>query len=73
MENKTDRIYLATGAAGFLGSNICAQLLEQGAKVSALVLPNDKSANYIPEAVEVIEGNLCDEESLELFFLSPAG
>ena len=37
------RIYLVTGAAGFLGSNICAQLLEKGEKVRALVLPNDKS------------------------------
>ena len=24
-----DRIYLLTGAAGFLGSNICAQLLAE--------------------------------------------
>ena len=26
-----ERIYLLTGAAGFLGSNICLQLLEKGA------------------------------------------
>lgn len=44
-----NRIYLVTGAAGFLGSNICLQLLEQRAKVRALVLPNDKSVKYIPE------------------------
>lgn len=67
--NAGNRIYLVTGAAGFLGSNICAQLLEQGAKVRALVLPNDKSAKYIPEVVEIVEGNLCDEESLEPFFI----
>ena len=35
-----NRIYLVTGAAGFLGSNVCAQLLEKGEKVRALVLPN---------------------------------
>ena len=33
-----DRYYLLTGAAGFLGSNICAQLLAEGKKVRALVL-----------------------------------
>ncbi len=72
-ENKVNRIYLVTGAAGFLGSNICAQLLEQGAKVRALVLPNDKSAKFIPEAVEVVQGNLCDADSLEHFFAVPEG
>ena len=62
------RIYLVTGAAGFLGSNICAQLLEKGEKVRALVLPNDKSVKYIPEEVEICLGDLCDVESLEKFF-----
>ena len=38
-----ERYYLLTGAAGFLGTNICMQLLEKGCKVRALVLPNDKS------------------------------
>lgn len=68
-----NRIYLVTGAAGFLGSNICVQLLEQDKKVRALALPNDKSAKYIPEAVEVVLGNLCDKESLEPFFAVPDG
>ena len=68
-----NRIYLVTGAAGFLGSNVCAQLLEQGAKVRALVLPNDKSVKYIPKEVEVVLGDLCDAESLEPFFSIPAG
>lgn len=68
-----DTIYLVTGAAGFLGSNVCAQLLEKGEKVRALVLPNDKSVRFIPEAVEVCLGDLCDIESLEPFFAVPEG
>lgn len=68
-----ERIYLLTGAAGFLGSNICLQLLEKGVKVRALVLPGDKSAKFIPQDVEVVYGDLCDADSLEPFFTVPAG
>ena len=67
------RIYLLTGAAGFLGSNICAQLLAEGKKVRALVLPGDKSVKFIPEEVEVVFGDLCDADSLEPFFTVPEG
>ena len=66
-----ERYYLLTGAAGFLGSNICLQLLEKGCKVRALVLPNDKSVKYIPENVEVVLGDLTDAPSLEPFFTVP--
>lgn len=68
-----DRYYLLTGAAGFLGTNICMQLLEQDCKVRALVLPGDASVKYIPEAVEVVFGDLCDAGSLEPFFAIPEG
>lgn len=68
-----ERYYLLTGAAGFLGSNICAQLLAEGKKVRALVLPNDKSVRFIPKEVEVIIGDLCDADSLEPFFDVPEG
>lgn len=62
------KIYLVTGAAGFLGSHICDELLERGDRVRALVLPGDKSVKYVPEEVEIVEGDLCDMESLERFF-----
>ena len=68
-----NRYYLLTGAAGFLGSNICLQLLEKGCKVRALVLPNDKSVKFIPKDVEVVIGDLCDDASLEPFFTVPEG
>ena len=68
-----NRYYLLTGAAGFLGTNICMQLLEAGCKVRALVLPNDKSVKYIPENVEVVLGDLTDINSLDAFFDIPEG
>ena len=66
-------IYLVTGAAGFLGSHVCDELLDRGERVRALVLPGDHSAKYIPKEVEIVEGNLCDVASLEKFFTIPEG
>ncbi len=68
-----NRIYLVTGAAGFLGSNICLQLLAEGCRVRALVLNGDKSAKFIPEDVEIVFGDLTDAASLEPFFTVPEG
>ena len=73
MKNMGKTIYLVTGAAGFLGSHVCDELLERGDSVRALVLPGDKSVKYVPAAVEIVEGNLCDEDSLETFFTIPEG
>lgn len=70
IENK-NRIYLVTGAAGFLGGTICRQLIERGDRVRALVLPGDPAAGYIPEQAEIVEGNLIDMDSLEKFFTLP--
>lgn len=70
---KKNTIYLVTGAAGFLGGTICRQLVERGDRVRALVLPNDKAGKFIPKEVEIIEGDLCDRESLRSFFAVPEG
>ena len=56
-----NRYYLLTGAAGFLGTNICMQLLEAGCKVRALVLPNDKSVKFIPEPIA--DGPVADDKT----------
>lgn len=65
MEHK---LYLLTDAAGFLGSNICAQLLERGDHVRAFVLNGDPAAKYIPDEVERFEGNLCSKDDCLKFF-----
>ncbi len=69
----SNRIYLLTGAAGFLGSHICTQLLERGEQVRAFVLKGDPAVKYIPENVEKFEGNLCNEEDCQAFFEVEAG
>lgn len=66
-------VYLVTGAAGFLGSNICAQLLDRGERVRAFVLQGDKAAQYLSKEVEIFYGNLCDKASLEPFFAVDEG
>lgn len=69
----SNTIYLVTGAAGFLGGTICRQLVERGEKVRAFVLPNDKAMKYVPREAEIVEGDLCDMDSLERFFTVPKG
>lgn len=65
-----DGIYIVTGAAGFLGSVVCRRLVEMNCRVRALVLPNDKYAKYLPEQVEIFEGDVTDKESLKPLFIS---
>ncbi len=66
-------LYLLTGAVGFLGSHICAELIGRGDRVRALALPGDKSVKYLPKSVELCEGDLCNEASVRRFFDVPAG
>jgi len=68
-----NRIYLLTGAAGLLGSNLSRKLIERGETVRALVLKNDLAAKYIPEEVEIVTGDITDVKSLEEFFTVPEG
>lgn len=66
------RVYLVTGAAGFLGGTICRQLVERGESVRAFVLPQDKAAAYLPAKVTICYGDLCDKKSHEEFFHVPS-
>lgn len=66
-----NKIYLVTGAAGFLGGTVCRQLIDKGEKVRAFVLPNDPAIKFVPEEAEIVTGDLCDKESLERFFTVP--
>lgn len=60
--------YLLTGATGFLGQAIIAQLLEKKVQITALVMDNDPLVTELPQEVEVIYGNVCDKNSLKTFF-----
>lgn len=65
---KNNMKYLVTGAAGFLGGTICRQLIERGENVRAFVLPGDPAMKYVPQAAEIVEGDLTDMDSLEKLF-----
>lgn len=62
------KVFLLTGAAGFLGGNICRKLIEQGEKVKAFVLTGDPAAEHIPIGAEIVYGDLTDKASLEKLF-----
>jgi len=68
-----NRMYLLTGAAGLLGSNVSRKLIERGSKVRALVMEGDPAAKYIPEEAEIVFGDITDNESLERFFTVGSG
>lgn len=67
------RIYILTGAAGLLGSNISRQLVEIGETVRAFVLEGDPVAKFIPEGVQIVYGDLLNVPSLEELFTVPEG
>lgn len=66
-----NRIFIVTGAAGFLGGTVCRSLIKSGEKVRAFVLPNDNAIKFVPSEAEIIEGDLLDKQSLEKLFDVP--
>jgi dihydroflavonol-4-reductase len=45
-----------------------AQLLEKNAEIHALVMENDPLADELPREVRTVNGDVCNESSLRLFF-----
>ena len=60
--------YLITGATGFLGRAVAAELVRHDAQVRALVLHNDPYINLLPKEVHTVAGDVCDKNSLTDFF-----
>jgi len=56
---------LVTGAAGFIGSNVVRELMDENVNVRAMVLPGEDIRNLAGLDVEVVEGNVCDPSSLD--------
>ena len=62
-------IVLITGAAGFIGSHLCEELLKKGYKIKALVRYNSKQnkgwlENISDKNLEVIYGDVTDFDSV---------
>ncbi len=60
--------YLVTGATGFLGRSIIAELLKKETDIYALVLPGDPLGQNLPKEVSILEGDVCKAASLENAF-----
>jgi dihydroflavonol-4-reductase len=55
---------LVTGANGFLGSNLVAQLNEEGYDVRVIVRPNADMKSIANKACEVVYGNIVNKEDV---------
>ena len=73
MNNNKNTLYLVTSAAGFMGGIVCRQLLDRGDRVRAFVLKGDPAVKYVPRQCEIVEGDVCDMDSLREFFTVPEG
>lgn len=61
--NKGD-LALVTGASGFIGSALCAELLNRGFRVRAFLRPKSTEA-HLPRGVEIFRSELSDQAGLD--------
>ena len=59
--------YYITGASGFLGRAVIAELRKQNAQICALLLENDPLEDRLPQTVSVVHGDVCDDAALARF------
>lgn len=57
---------LVTGAAGFIGSHVVRQLLDEDIDVRCLIRPGEDTANLKDLDVELVEGDLLDKDAVKL-------
>ncbi|WP_294730242.1 NAD(P)-dependent oxidoreductase [uncultured Faecalibaculum sp.] len=63
------KVYIITGADGFLGSNIVRQLQEDGqAEIRALLLPGTSLESLDGLKCSLYYGNVCDKDSMKSLF-----
>src|SRR5438128_4352918 len=58
------RTVLVTGGTGLIGSNVCAQLVEQGDEVRALARPDSETGPLRDLGVTVVDGDITDAASV---------
>lgn len=59
------RVYLVTGASGFIGGHVCEALARAGGKVKALVRRSSDVSALKGAGIELVYGDLGDRESLK--------
>ena len=59
---------LVTGAAGFIGSHVCAHLLRQRHRVTGLDDLSGGFRDQVPEGVEFVEGSITDAAQVQELF-----
>ncbi|MGI6680034.1 MAG: NAD-dependent epimerase/dehydratase family protein [Bdellovibrionota bacterium] len=63
--NNSEKIALVTGANGYVGQNVCRELLHHGYKVKAMHRKNSDISTIKDLPLELVEGDLIDIDSLD--------
>ncbi|MEG2174439.1 MAG: NAD-dependent epimerase/dehydratase family protein [Oscillospiraceae bacterium] len=68
---RTKRIFIVTGAYGFLGNTLCRMLSERKETVRALVLTGETCPAFDGfDNITVYQGDVCKKETLEELFVA---